>query len=405
VTLLAAACSRQEAAVSAPVASLDTDALHLRTFEALWSTVNDNYVYNDAAGVDWQAVRDEYLPGVEAGLGPDEFMATMQAMLAELPSEGAITLQTREERIQQAVTDSNTYGGIGAFVGVRSAPEPRVILLSVMAGSPAESAGLQTHDSILAIDGEPIRVEEGADVIMRVRGEAGSEVTLTVRSPGEAPRDVLVTRAQVQVSSIPLQWEALGDDEHVGYFLFPPTPYEAIVEDLNAAIESLSSENDLAALILDFRVTTARGDWPVDGFFTLFTDGQQGEFYSRSDSNSLVAAGEDFFNSQEIPLVAIVGPDTSGLPEIFIAALQATGRAVVVGDATPGEVEGTDAFFLPDGSRVFVPTSTYRTPDGREVGLLGIEPDVPVEADWDAITPADDPVLNAALEVLPPGNG
>jgi C-terminal processing protease CtpA/Prc len=66
------------------------------------------------------------------------------------------------------------------------------------------------------------------------------------------------------------------------------------------------------------------------------------------------------------------------------------------------------AFFLPDGSRLFVPTSSYRTVDGHEVGLDGVVPDFVIEAEWDAITSGDDPVLNAALETLltgtEPGN-
>jgi C-terminal processing protease CtpA/Prc len=55
---------------------------------------------------------------------------------------------------------------------------------------------------------------------------------------------------------------------------------------------------------------------------------------------------------------------------------------------------------LPNGSLLSLATGSFRTLDGREVGLLGVVPDVIVDADWDAVTAEDDPVLAAAQEVL-----
>jgi C-terminal processing protease CtpA/Prc len=85
---------------------------------------------------------------------------------------------------------------------------------------------------------------------------------------------------------------------------------------------------------------------------------------------------------------------------MFAAALQANGRASVLGLTTPGALEGMTPYFLPDGSRLFLPTSSYRTADGQEVGLNGVIPDVIIEAEWDTVTVTDDPVLDAALEAV-----
>ena len=106
-----------------------------------------------------------------------------------------------------------------------------------------------------------------------------------------------------------------------------------------------------------------------------------------------------------MPLAILVGPDTTGAAEIFSAALQANERALIVGAATPGEIESETSFNLPDGSRLFITTSSFRTSDDRDVGLLGVIPDVAVEVDWDELTAEDDAVREAALRALEPGSG
>jgi C-terminal processing protease CtpA/Prc len=80
--------------------------------------------------------------------------------------------------------------------------------------------------------------------------------------------------------------------------------------------------------------------------------------------------------------------------------MQATGRAQTVGLPTTGEIESFSEFQLLDGSRTVLITSSYRTPEGHEVGLTGVAADIPVEAGWDAVTAANDPVLEAAVEWL-----
>jgi C-terminal processing protease CtpA/Prc len=99
-------------------------------------------------------------------------------------------------------------------------------------------------------------------------------------------------------------------------------------------------------------------------------------------------------------LVVLVGQNTTGWPEILAASLQAGDRAEIVGANTPGEVETTASFYLPNGSRVFIESASFRLPNGEELGNSGIRPDVEVEASWDEVLPDSDPVLDAAVELL-----
>lgn len=398
LSLLLAACASQAApTVTATPLVTPTPTLQMRTFEALWTAVNDNYVYADFEGADWEALHAEYAARLAAGLSADEFAQAMRAMLAALPP-GTAGLETREERIEREIEDASSYEGIGAYVAVRPAPEPRVVLLSVMPGSPAQEAGLAAHDSILAIDGAAVTAEEGPAVIRRVRGPADSQVTLQVRSPGKAPRQVIVTRRRLVAAD--LLKAGVIRQGNIGYFLFPPAAYEELVNEFGSGLQQMSEGGALGGVILDLRIATSGGGWPLTTLLSLFADGELGETYTRAEVEALAITGQDFLNSQTLPMAVIVGPDTQGLPEIFAAAMQAAGRATIVGMPTPGEVERLTEYPLPDGSRAFIATSSFRTPDGREIGLSGVTPDVKAEADWDAVTTEDDPVRDAAVAAL-----
>jgi C-terminal processing protease CtpA/Prc len=218
-----------------------------------------------------------------------------------------------------------------------------------------------------------------------------------VRSPGQATREVKVIRGQLSAAA-PLQAATIANTS-LAYFLFPPAVYESLVNDFASGLESLSAQG-MNGIILDLRIASNGANWPINALLTLFADGELGEFYSRDEVTPVTVEGQDIRSSQEMPIAVLVGPDTNGTPEIFAAMLQAVGRATIIGMPTPGDIEGFSEFQLMDGSRAFILTSSYRTPDGEEVGLTGVSPDVPVEADWDQITSTEDPVLESAIRQL-----
>lgn len=392
--LMVAGCSRGKAEIAA-APTPDITTLQQRTLDVLRDTIDRHYVYEELAA-DWQADYDDYRSRIEAGIDSEAFTSELAEILNTLPAPPV--LQTRDERITQAATVSTSYGGIGAFVTLRDEPQPHIVLLSVMPNSPAEAAGLAAHDSIFAIDGQPV---EGGDVslsINRMRGEPGSDVVIIARTPGEAEREVVVTRGDIQSSSATIEVQRIGPQEDIAYILFPPAPYPNMLDGIFSQIETLSAEQPLSGLILDLRIVGQSDAWPVAEMFTVFGSGDLGEIYTREGSTPLDIEGRDVLMSQSLPLAILVGPDTRGTLEMFAAALQTSGRAQVFGLTTPGLLEGVTPFFLPDGSRLLVPTSSYRTPDGRETGLDGVIPDVVIEADWDEVTTENDPVLEAAVE-------
>jgi carboxyl-terminal processing protease len=347
--------------------------------------------------VDWQAAHDEILPLVQKDMTEDEFAQTMRDLLARLPA-GLARYETRAERIEAETADTVNYEGIGAFISVRAEPEPHVVLLAVIAGSPAENAGLLAHDSIYAIDGAPVTEEEGLNVVNRVRGPAASEVTLTVQTPGAARRDVTLQRAQLAAVDSVRGGLLLGTS--IAYLRLPTLGDSSLADSVGGALQSLSDgvPGGLTGVLLDLRIAHTGSGWPLVEMLSMFGAGDMGEFFDRATTTPVAAAPVDVAGSQTVPLVLLIGPDTEGLPEIFAAALQSAGRATLVGFPTPGYIEIPAIVPLPDGSRAFIAASAYRTSKGEALGLTGLTPDARVEADWDEVTDAEDEVVERAME-------
>lgn len=368
------------------------------TFEALWKDLTENYVYFDQADVDWDALHDKYNSSIEAGVTTEQFNDLLRELQAELPA-GALLYQSRSERIEADIADASSYEGIGAIIGFQEEEQPHVVILDVIDGSPAEIAGLKPHDSIYAIDGNPILLDEGLTVVNRIRGPAGSTVTLQVKSPGEDERAVQVTRGKL-VSSGKLESHQISNTNY-GYILFPPLSYQDIMEDFRASLQELTTNQKLEGLILDLRVAGSTRGWPLQDLLTLFHNGTIGEFYNRANETQLITIqGDDYLSSQTVPLIILTGANTSGQPEILAAGLQTGKRATIVGEATAGSIEVTEAFYLPDGSRIFVETASFRLAGGTELGSEGLQPDVKLDAGWDEIQPGADPVLEKAIDLL-----
>src|SRR5215216_4408383 len=308
----------------------------IRTFESLWKHLEDNYIYFETADVDWNSLHDKYLEQINTGRTADEFTSLMKDLGTELPA-GSLAYETRAERIDADTVDTSSYEGIGAFVGFSKNPEPHIVLLAVMDGSPAEQAGLKAHDSILEIDGTPIQLDEGITAVNRVRGPAGSSVTLSIQSPGSSERSIDVKRGKLS-STDKLESSILPETKY-GYMLFPPLGYSTLLDDVTQSLQTFTTNQTLEGVILDLRIAGSTRGWPLEDIYNLFYHGAMGEFYNRTQKQVVETKGQDVFSSQKVPLIILVGQNTTGSPEILAGSLQIHKRATVIGETTPGSIE------------------------------------------------------------------
>ena len=375
---------------------------HLRIFTELWEIVRDGYLYPDYNGADWDTVGQEYRARVEAGLSDEEFWLTMDDMLLELNDDHSVFLSPAAAKEEdQMLSGDLDYVGIGVYTTVPLEPEKEyAIILLVMPDSPADCAGLRPHDHILTVDGHPACCDAfGYDYLDRFTGPEGSAVELRVRTPGQPPRTVTMTRALIHG---PLPVEARLLEGNVGYILIPTLWDETVVERVRQALEELelTAEGELAGLILDNRVNPGGSDVTLKGLLTFFTDGTVGHFAGSWGEEPLRVQGIDVGGSQHAPLVILVGRETASFAEVLSGVLREAGRAQIVGRATLGNIETTYGYDFEDGSRAWIAQETFRPPSGTDWEKTGIVPDVEIPLDWDEFTVEDDPQLEAALDLL-----
>ncbi len=375
--------------------------VQLRVFEELWQTIQEDYLYPDFNGLNWNGVHEEYEQRVKAGLNEEGFYSAMEEMVSRLDDEHSFFLSPEE-----ADSEDNEYSGDNDFVGIGilsiAIPErQRISIILVFPDSPAERAGLVAHDSILAVDGHSIFDEEGyrRDLL---RGSEGTQVELTVQTPNEEPRTVTLIRSRV-TGPMPVPWDNLltSMDKNIGYLMLPSFADETIDDQVAEALADMSTEKPLDGLIIDNRQNSGGADNIARGVLSYFTRGRLGHFVDRHNTRrSLSVIGTDIAGSSTIPLVVLIGPDTISFGEIFAGILHDSGRAYLIGDATNGNMELLWGYDLEDGSRAWIAREAFyplNHPE-QEWEETGIIPDLTLATSWDEVTLHSDPAVQASLE-------
>jgi len=367
----------------------------LNILSELGNVVKDIYVYPDFNGKDWNEIESRYRAKIEAGLDTQSFYNEMYALITELGDEHSFFLSPMDV----AESEAELRGEI-EFVGVGIYGQPdlergRMIVISTFPGSPAEYGGIQHHDSILFVDNQPIKEEDGN----RLRGPQCSAVVLTVQSPDEAPREVMLIRYAIQ-GNVPIDARlvATTDGSKIGYIFIPSFSDETIPEQIKNALNDFGPLN---GLILDLRMNGGGSSSVTYPILEYFTDGRLGQFVSRSSSRTLEIRANEIQNSQTVPLIVMVSQDTVSFGEIFAGVLRDAGRAKIVGETSLGNVEVLHGYDFDDGSQVWLAAETFHSAfsdaNWEETGII---PDVQAFAEWDTFYFETDPSITAAVNLL-----
>lgn len=361
----------------------------------LGGIVEDIYVYPDFNGRDWNAIQGQYRARVDSGLDTPSFYREMTAMIEELGDEHSFFLSPLEVAEAEAELRGNVqFVGVGIY-GQPDFERERLVVISTFPGSPAEHAGIQHHDSILLIDGEPIRDEFGN----RMRGPQCSAVVLTVQSPGEAPRDVILLRYAIQ-GNVPIEARVVptSDGSKIGYIFIPSFFDETLPGQVENALKAFGP---LDGLILDLRMNGGGSSSVAYPILEYFVNGRLGEFVSREASRPLELRANEIHNSQSVPLIVMVSEDTVSFGEIVAGVLRDTGRAKIVGETSLGNVEVLHGYDFDDGSQIWIAAETFDSAfSDTNWEETGIVPDVQAFAEWDTFYFETDPSIAAAVNLL-----
>ncbi len=372
--------------------------LQQKVFDDVVDVIEKVYVYPDFNGNDWPAVVSKYRAKIDAGLDTENFYSEMQSMITDLGDEHSHFESPVDVAVSEAdLAGNNDFVGVGIYV-MPQLDKDQAAIISVFPDSPAEHSGLKAHDALLAVDGLPI-VDNGESYTYLARGPECSATVLTVKSPGQEPRDVMLVRQRIQS---PLLIDArlmpTTDGSRIGY-IFIPTFYDQTIP--QQIEDALNNFGPLNGLILDNRLNGGGSSDVVEPILAFFTSGNLGQFVNRKDSRPLQISANPIQNSQDVPLIVLVSEETVSFGEIFSGVLKDSERAKIVGQTSLGNVEILHGYDFDDGSRLWIAEETFDPfishASWEETGII---PDVEAHADWDTFIFETDPSVAAALSLL-----
>ncbi|PSB09204.1 carboxyl-terminal protease [Pleurocapsa sp. CCALA 161] len=335
-----------------------------------WRIVNQSYLDETLNHQNWWKLREKFIK--KPLRDRNETYSAIEEMLATLDDPFTRLLRPEQYHSLQ-VNTSGELSGVGLQININ--PETKLIeVISPLAGSPAEAAGIEPRDSILEIDGVDAKTITLDEAAAMMRGVTGSKVSLRIQSGQDKtakPRNVEIVRDRISLNPVYTALDT-NTDKKVGYVRL--NQFSA-----NAAKEIANRVNDLEkqgaeAYILDLRnnpggllqagIEIARM-W-IDGGTIVYTVNRQGALGS-FESNSEILT--------EDPLVVLVNQGTASASEILAGALQDNERALLVGEKTFGKGLIQSLFELPDGAGLAVTVAKYETPNHTDINKLGIMPD------------------------------
>jgi C-terminal peptidase prc len=399
--------TRQDPSPVTPTPTLLPVEARSAIFEEVWETVHTHYVFSNGRGADWMKLHDEYKPKALQASNVDEFYAAIKKMVEQLEDDHSGYLAPWEAREQDAFNSGNTeYAGIGISGQPRGSLE---FMEYVYPDSPAEAAGLKRRDYITAVDGQPFTDADTES--MKIRGPVGTSVRLTVRSPGQPPRDITIVRRHITGEENPALTQ-LESDPSIGYLLIPTFWLQDMDKRVEQGLLDFTNQfagqgRTLKGLIIDLRSNEGGYGTATDGILGQFMEGVIGVTrlndasvqYSH-DPLRTVERGRLFDRLRSTPLVVLIDQHTQSNGEVFAAALQSKGRAKVVGTRSAGNTENVEEYNFSDGSRLWLATAYFELWDGTNLEGRGVSPDVAIDVDWTSYTEREDPHVLEAVKII-----
>lgn len=326
----------------------------------------------------------------------DDLLA--QAMIASTGDRWSYYISA-EEYASYMEDNNNAYVGIGITIQLVNEDDPGFTVISVTANSPAYEAGIENGDILTHVEGMSV-IELGMDEAKNhVRGEEGTDVTVTVLRNGESI-DFTITRRMIEMEVV--AFEML--DHSIGYIQI--NNFDAnCARDSISAIETLLDQG-AEQLIFDLRFNP--GGHLTELIAILDYLLPEGTLFRSVDYAGREEIEYSDADCLEIPMAVLVNEDSYSAAEFFAAALQEYDAAVIVGTPTTGKANYQQTFRLSDGSAIAISTGHYQTPNGVTLEGVGVSPDVLVEVEaetylalyYGELEKDEDPQLLAAIDAL-----
>lgn len=311
----------------------------------------------------------------------------ISGMVKTLDDPHSIYLDQKMYELMRSHTEGS-FGGIGIVMGFK---DNKITVISVMEGTPSEAAGIKTGDEIIAVDGKATSEIEPEEVVLHIRGEVDSEVTLKIHRVGEADKDYTVKRATIHLQTV--AGKMLPDTNGIGYIRIASFS-ERTAEEFQAAYHTLEASG-VKGMIIDLRENPG-------GLVTSCVEVAnmlvpQGRIVSVVQRDGTREDYDSDLKEKKYPLVVLIDKNSASASEILAGALQDTKAATIVGEKSYGKGSVQVVLPLYDDDALKLTIAKYYTPAGRSIDGTGIEPDITIEPQADS---TQDVQLLKAIDIM-----
>lgn len=299
---------------------------------------------------------------------------------------------TEAEQFQDEL--SGFFNGIGVEMGVQ---REVLTIISPLKGTPAEAVGLRAGDKITKINSKDTFEMTTDEAITLIRGEKGTEVTLTIyRSGWTEEKDFVIVRDTIKIPS--LDWKIVnGDIAHIEIYQFS----QSLATDFNkAALEILNSP--AKKVILDLRnnpggyleIAQDVAGWFLEKNKVVVIE----DFGAGKDQKTYETYGNGNFS--QYPMVILINQGSASASEILAGALKDNRNIQLIGEKSFGKGSVQEGVVLEDGSFLKVTIAKWLTPNGISISEKGLEPDIKVGLTEQDYEQDKDPQLDKAIEII-----
>jgi len=313
-------------------------AKNLDIFATLFKEVNTYYV-------------DEVNPNKMIKTGIDAMLGSLDPYTNYIPEDDIEDYRTMT---------TGQYGGIGALIGTRNGKN---MIIMPNEGFPAHKSGLKIGDEIINVDGIDVRNKVYSDISKLLRGQANTNLTITVKRYGVAePITVNLTREKITIDNVPFYGMI---DDQVGYIKLSDFTTNAGKE-VKVALSELKSSG-AQSIILDLRgnpggllneAVNVSNIFIPKGSEVVSTKGKMTDWNKTYKALNLPV-------DEELPVAVLTSSSSASASEIVAGVIQDYDRGVLVGQRTFGKglVQATRP--LTYNSQLKVTTAKYYIPSGR----------------------------------------
>ncbi len=339
---------------AAPPATIPVGAEdEFRLIAQAWNTIQRGYV--DRSAVEERSMTYGAIDGMVEALG----------------DTGHTRFLTPEMVREQQNMTRGEFEGVGLQVQDK---DGQVVVIAPIDGTPAQRAGVRPGEIIVKVDGQDLDGLKLEQVITRIVGPAGTQVTLTIQNPDtRAMRDLRLTRARITLRNI--TWRPLPGTRlaHLRISAYS----RGVSDDLAKALSEIRQQG-MTGIVLDVRNNPGGLLDEAVGVVSQFL--KSGNVLKTRDAQGKITAiavkpGKPVV---DLPVVVLINQGTASAAEITAGALRDGGRAELLGELTFGTGTVLNQFGLEDGSALLMATQEWLTPSGDSIWHQGIAPDVEV---------------------------